>query len=89
MGRTSYDVADIVRLHRIELETVQPLDPVQGRALSAIALCRTSALGGFVLKCPNGDWSAEPIQVPEKDRSALDLTGRTTRKGARFHHCSH
>ena len=68
-GRTAYDVADIVRLHRIELETLQPLDSVQGRALSAIALCRTAALGGFVLKCPNGDWTADPCYCSCRNRN--------------------
>jgi len=69
MIRPTHDVADIVRLHRIELETVQPLDTVQGRALSAIALCRTSALGGFVLKCPNGDWAADPCYCSCRNRN--------------------
>jgi hypothetical protein len=68
-GRTSYDVADIVRLNRIELETIQPLNAVQGRALSAIAICRTSALGGFVLKCPNGDWAADPSYCSCRNRN--------------------
>lgn len=68
-GRPAYDIADIVRLNRIELETVQPLDSVQGRALSAIALCRTSALGGFVLKCPNGDWTADPCYCSCRNRN--------------------
>lgn len=68
-GRTTYEVADIVRLHRIELETVQPLTSVQGRALSAIVLCRTSALGGFVLTCPNGDWTADPCYCSCRNRN--------------------
>lgn len=67
-GRPAYDIADIVRLNRIELETVQPLSNAQGRALTAIALCRTSALGGFVLKCPNGDWMAEPCYCSCRNR---------------------
>lgn len=68
-GRTAYDVADIVRLHRIELETAQPLTSGQGRALSAITLCRTAALGGFVLECPNGDWKAEPCYCSCRNRN--------------------
>jgi hypothetical protein len=51
MGRTLYDIANIVRLHRKALETHQPLTSVQGRALSAITLCRTAALGGHVNFC--------------------------------------
>lgn len=51
MGRTLFDIADIVRRHRPALESLQPLSSVQGRALSAIALCRTAALGGHVNFC--------------------------------------
>ncbi len=54
MGRSLFDIGDIVRQHREDLEKVQVLTPVQGRALSAIGLCRTSALGGhqcFCLDC--------------------------------------
>lgn len=51
MGRTIYDIADIVRQHRGALEATQPLSSVQGRALSAITLCRTAALGGHVNFC--------------------------------------
>lgn len=50
-GRTPYDIADIVRRHRGALEAAQPLTSVQGRALSAISLCRTKALGGHVNYC--------------------------------------
>lgn len=53
MGRTPYDLADIVRRHREGLEQLQPLSSVQGRALSAITLCRTAALGGHVDVCPS------------------------------------
>lgn len=51
MSRTPFDIADIVRRHRGTLEALQPLTSVQGRALSAIALCRTKALGGHVNVC--------------------------------------
>jgi hypothetical protein len=51
MGRTAFDIADIVRLHREALEGVQPLSSEQGRALSAITLCRTPALGGHANVC--------------------------------------
>jgi len=51
MGRTPFDIADIVRQHRGALEAAQPLSSVQGRALSAISLCRTAALGGHVNVC--------------------------------------
>jgi hypothetical protein len=51
MERPRFDIADIVRLHRVALEATQPLSSVQGRALSAIALCRTAPLGGHANVC--------------------------------------
>jgi len=60
VGRTPFDLADIVRRHRPELEQIQPLTPAQGRALSAISLCRTAALGGHVNVCPGCAWSESP-----------------------------
>ena len=51
MDRPQFDIADIVRVHRVALEAIQPLSSVQGRALSAMALCRTSVLGGHANKC--------------------------------------
>ena len=58
MGRTPFDIADIVRLHQEALEVVQPLSSEQGRALSAITLCRTAALGGHVNYCFECGWSS-------------------------------
>jgi len=60
VGRTAFDIADIVRRHREALERSQPLASVQARALSAIALCRTAALGGHVNFCPDCGWREEP-----------------------------
>lgn len=60
MSRTPFDIADIVRLHREALEAVQPLTSVQGRALSAIILCRTAALGGHVNVCRDCGWEEDP-----------------------------
>ena len=60
MGRTPFDVADLVRGHREELERIQPLTPVQGRALSAIALCRTAPLGGHANVCMACGFQEEP-----------------------------
>jgi hypothetical protein len=59
MGRTAFDIADIVRLHREALEAIQPLSSEQGRALSAIALCRTAALGGHRNFCFECGWEEE------------------------------
>jgi hypothetical protein len=50
-GRPRFDIADIVRRHRVELEAEVRLTTAQGRVLSAIALCRTAALGGHVDVC--------------------------------------
>ncbi len=52
-GRTCFDVADIVRRHRDELEARYELSTPQRRVLSAIALCRTVALGGHLELCPS------------------------------------
>lgn len=51
MDRSLFDIGEIVRLNRPGLEAIQPLTPVQGRALSAMALCRTLALGGHANVC--------------------------------------
>ena len=50
-GRPRFDIADIVRRHRPTLEAEQSLTVQQRRALSAIELCRTAALGGHVEEC--------------------------------------
>jgi hypothetical protein len=50
-GQPRFDVADIVRAHRHELERQHPLGPAEARVLSAIALCRTPALGGHREVC--------------------------------------
>lgn len=50
-GRPRLDMADIVRQHRGALESVCQLTVAQQKVLSAIALCRTEALGGHVDEC--------------------------------------
>lgn len=50
-GRPRFDIADIVRQHRAALEAEVHLTLAQRRALSAMALCRTAALGGHVDEC--------------------------------------
>lgn len=50
-GRTRFDMADIVRRHRAELETLAQLSIAQRRVLSAMELCRTAALGGHLDVC--------------------------------------
>jgi hypothetical protein len=46
-----FDLADIVRAHRRELESTHVLTSEQRRVLTDIAQCRTSALGGHLDRC--------------------------------------
>jgi len=46
-----FDFADIVRAHRAQLESVVRLGAQQRRVLTAIARCRTAALGGHIEHC--------------------------------------
>jgi len=50
-GRPRFDIADIVRAHRAQLEREQGLSVAEGRVLSAIERCRTAALGGHLDVC--------------------------------------
>jgi hypothetical protein len=50
-GRPRFEIADLVRAHRAELERRFRLTAAQRRVLSAIELCRTSALGGHLDVC--------------------------------------
>jgi hypothetical protein len=49
--RPRFEIGDIVRAHRGALEKARSLSIDQQRALSAIALCRTAALGGHLDVC--------------------------------------
>ena len=49
--RAKLEVADIVRAHRAELEAKHWVTLEQRRVLSAMALCRTAALGGHLDLC--------------------------------------
>jgi hypothetical protein len=46
-----FDIADIVRGHRAELESVQRLTKSQKRVLTDVAQCRTEVLGGHLDQC--------------------------------------
>jgi hypothetical protein len=46
-----FDIADIVRAHRTELEASRWVNTRQRRALTDIAQCRTEALGGHLEQC--------------------------------------
>jgi len=50
-GPARFDIADIVRAHRAELESTQHLTRPQKRVLTDIAQCRTAALGGHLDLC--------------------------------------
>jgi hypothetical protein len=52
-GRARFDIGDIVRAHRAQLEARYTLTPAQKRVLTDIAQCRTAALGGHVDQCPS------------------------------------
>jgi hypothetical protein len=75
MGRTPFDIGDIVRRHRKDLETVQPLSSVQGRALSAIALCRTEALGGHQCVCLDCGQKDDPSYNSCRNRNCPKCQG--------------
>jgi hypothetical protein len=49
--RPQYDIADIVRAHRGNLEKRQWMSRSQKRVLTAISRCRTAALGGHLEVC--------------------------------------
>ena len=51
MDRPRFRVTDIARLFGDDVRARHPLDVPQRRALSAMALCRTSALGGHLEVC--------------------------------------
>ena len=52
-GRARFDIADIVRACRAQLEVLHPLNHAQKRVLTDIAQCRTAVLGGHVDHCPS------------------------------------
>lgn len=51
MAPPTFRVGDAARTFGDELRALHPLDRAQGRALSAMALCRTAALGGHLEVC--------------------------------------
>lgn len=75
MGRTPYELGEIVRRFRGDLEAVQPLSAVQGRALSAIALCRTAALGGHQCVCLDCGQQEDPSYNSCRNRNCPKCQG--------------
>jgi hypothetical protein len=51
-----FDLADLVRDHRAELERGLSLRPSQKRVLTDIAQCRTAVLGGHLDRCVDCGW---------------------------------
>ena len=56
-GPPRFDIADIVRAHRGALQAQYTLSRPQKRVLSAIAKCRTAALGGHIDYCETCGYS--------------------------------
>jgi hypothetical protein len=54
--RPRFDIGEIVRRFRPALEARHRLAPGQKKVLTAIARCRTAALGGHKLVCEHGDF---------------------------------
>jgi hypothetical protein len=50
-GPARFDIADIVRAHRADLEEARRLSGPQKRVLTDIAQCRTARLGGHLDRC--------------------------------------
>ena len=75
MGRTPHDLGDLVRRFRAGLEAIQPLSSVQGRALSAIGLCRTAALGGHQGVCLDCGHKEDPSYNSCRNRNCPKCQG--------------
>jgi hypothetical protein len=75
MGRTPHDLGDIVRRFRSDLEAAETLSPVQGRALSAIGLCRTAALGGHQCVCLDCGQKEDPSYHSCRNRNCPKCQG--------------
>lgn len=75
MGRTLHDLGDIVRRFRSDLEAVETLGPAQGRALSAIGLCRTAALGGHQSICLDCGQREDPSYNSCRNRNCPKCQG--------------
>lgn len=74
-GRTPFDLADIIHAHRSDLEASQFLPAVQRRALSAITLCRTAALGGHQNVCLDCGHEEEPTYNSCRNRNCPKCQG--------------
>jgi len=75
MPRTPHDLGDIVRRFRSDLEAAETLTPAQGRALSAIGLCRTAALGGHQCVCLDCGEKEDPSYNSCRNRNCPKCQG--------------
>jgi hypothetical protein len=75
MGRPIHDLGEIVRQFRPDLEAVERLSPIQGRALSAIGLCRTAALGGHQNVCLDCGQEEDPSYNSCRNRNCPKCQG--------------
>jgi Putative transposase/Transposase zinc-binding domain len=75
MPRTPHDLGDIARRFRSDLEAAESLTPVQGRALSAIGLCRTAALGGHQCVCLDCGQQEDPSYNSCRNRNCPKCQG--------------
>jgi len=75
MGRPLHDLGEIVRQFRPDLETAEHLSPIQGRALSAIGLCRTAALGGHLNVCLDCGQEEDPSYNSCRNRNCPKCQG--------------
>ena len=71
MSRPVLEVADIVRQHGVAFlaRYGATLSGAQHRALRAIAVCRTAALGGHITQC---DHCGHEVQAPKAPREDAD-----------------
>jgi hypothetical protein len=75
MDRPRHDLGEIVRQFRSDLEAVEHLSPIQGRALSAIGLCRTAALGGHQNVCLDCGEKEDPSYNSCRNRNCPKCQG--------------
>ena len=75
MDRPKFDLADIVRQHLPALKSTQPLSSEQARALAAIGICRTAALGGHQQVCVDCGLVAEQSYNSCRNRNCPKCQG--------------
>jgi hypothetical protein len=74
-----FDIADIVRTHRKELEASQWVNSRQRRVLTDIAQCRTEALGGHLEQCTACEYE-QPVYHSCRNRHCPKCQGLAQEK---------